>query len=886
MQLCSECQPGKGKITVASNLTRDEARERARLLGVESYRVELDLTGNDLTFGSVTTVSFRCASPGASTFIDLSAPAVREITLNGARVGPEQFDGDRIRLDGLAAANELRVTAECAYSRSGEGLHRFTDPADDHVYMYSDFETFDAHRVYACFDQPDLKATFQFEVTARPGWQVISNMAPSAYPAADAPAPADATARWAFPPTPVLPTYITAVAAGPYHAVRAEHDGIPLGVFCRQSLAGYLDPDEIFEVTRQGFDFFHQAFGLRYPFGKYDQVFVPEFKAGAMENAGCVTFVEAYVFRSRVTDTYREARAETIMHEMAHMWFGDLVTMRWWDDLWLNESFATWAGTVAQAEATRWPAAWTTFAQAWKAWAYRQDQLPSTHPIAADIPDIAAVEVNFDGITYAKGAAVLKQLVAHVGRENFLTGVRRYFAQHAWGNATLGDLLAALEETSGRDLSDWSKKWLETAGVNTLRPEYQCDDEGRFTEFAVLQEAAASHPVLRPHRIAIGLYDRGPRGGLGPSGSGVSPGSTVSPREGTGGLTRRLRVETDIDGERTEIPELIGELRPDLVLVNDDDLTYAKIRLDDQSLRTLVSSIGEFTDSLPAALGWAAAWDMCRDAELAARDYVSLVLTGVDAIEDIAVLQSVLGQATSAARRFADPAWRATGLAQIAGTLRELLERAEPGSDRQLAYTQALAGVATAPDDLALLAGLLDGSAELPGLAVDTDLRWQLLRRLASRGAAGTAEIDAELARDATDAGARHAAACRAAIPDPVAKQEAWAQITGGELSNATFRATLGGFADPDAGELLAPYAERYFDVVAGIWQDWSSDMAQFFTQNAYPSWKITPEAIAATEAYIERTDPPAALRRLLSEARDDVARALRCRERDAQASP
>jgi aminopeptidase N len=843
---------------VASNLTRDEARERARLLDVESYRVELDLTGDDRTFGSVTTVSFRCASPGASTFIDLSAPAIREITLNGARVGPESFDGNRIRLDGLAAANELQVAAECAYSRSGEGMHRFTDPADGGVYLYTDLETFDAHRVYACFDQPDLKATFQFEVIARPGWQVISNMAPSS---AEAEVPGETT-RWVFPPTPVLPTYITAVAAGPYHMVRDEHDGIPLGVFCRQSLASYLDPDEIFEVTKQGFDFFHGAFGLRYPFGKYDQLFVPEYKAGAMENAGCVTIVEAYVFRSRVTEAYRESRAETIMHEMAHMWFGDLVTMRWWDDLWLNESFATWAGNVAQAEATRWQGAWTTFAQVWKAWAYRQDQLPSTHPIAADIPDIAAVEVNFDGITYAKGAAVLKQLVAHVGRENFLTGVHRYFGQHAWGNATLGDLLAALEEASGRDLSDWSKKWLETAGVNTLRPEYQCDGQGRFTAFSVLQEAAPSHPVLRPHRIAIGLYDRGETG-----------------------LIRRFRVEIDVDGERTEVPELTGQLRPDLVLVNDDDLTYAKIRLDDHSLRTLISSIGEFTDSLPAALCWAAAWDMCRDAELAARDYVSLVLSGVDAIEDITVLQNVLRQAAAAARRFADPAWRATGLEQIAGVLRDRLSRAEPGSDRQLAYAQAFAGVAASPGDLALLAGLLDGSAAVPGLVVDTDLRWRLLYRLVSRGAAGPAEIDAELARDATDAGARHAAACRAAIPDPVAKAEAWTQITGGQLSNATFRATLDGFADPDADELLEAYAERYFDVVAGIWRDWTSDMAQFFTEHAYPSWKITPEAIAAAEAYIERTSPPAALRRLLTEARDDVARALRCRQRDAQAA-
>ena len=400
------------------------------------------------------------------------------------------------------------MEAECAYSRSGEGLHRFTDPADGNVYMYSDLETFDAHRIYACFDQPDMKATYELTVRAPEGWLVVSNLAPDVdggVPAEDA---EDGARVWHFPPTPVMSTYITHVSAGPWYVVRDEHDGIPLGIMCRQSLAQYLDPDEIFEVTRQGFDFYHAAFGIKYPFGKYDQLFVPEFKEGAMENAGAVTLLEDYVFRSRVTDFSREARGETILHEMAHMWFGDLVTMRWWDDLWLNESFATWAGTLAQAEATRWTQAWTTFAQAYKAWAYRQDQLPSTHPIAADIPDIEAVEVNFDGITYAKGASVLKQLVAYVGRENFLAGVRRYFAAHSWGNATLADLLSALEAVSGRDLAAWSREWLQTAGVNTLRPSYTVDAEGRFTSFEVLQEASESHPVLRSHRIAIGLYDR------------------------------------------------------------------------------------------------------------------------------------------------------------------------------------------------------------------------------------------------------------------------------------------------------------------------------------------------------------------------------------------
>src|SRR5215472_12541569 len=492
---------------VTNNLTRDEAHDRAGLLEVVSYRVELDLTAGAETFTSVSTVVFRCARPGAASFIDLTAPAVDEMILNGEPVAADAFDGNRIALPPLADENELRVVARCAYSRSGEGMHRFTDPADGGVYLYTDLETFDAHRVYACFDQPDLKASFEFTVTAPDGWQVISNMAPDI-----AGAPAGDARHWHFPPSPVMSTYITAVAGGPYHVVRSEHDGIPLGLYCRASLAAYLDAEEIFEVTRQGLDFYQQTFGRRYPFGKYDQLFVPEFKEGAMENAGCVTFVESYIFRSRVTDFAREARAETILHEMAHMWFGDLVTMRWWDDLWLNESFATWAGTLAQAEATRWTAAWTTFAQAYKSWAYRQDQLPSTHPIAADIPDIHAVEVNFDGITYAKGASVLKQLVAYVGRENFLAGVRRYFGAHAWGNATLSDLLTALEATSGRDLTAWSAEWLQTAGVNTLRPSYTVDSAGRFASFTVVQEAPDAHPVLRSHRIGIGLYDRTDRG--------------------------------------------------------------------------------------------------------------------------------------------------------------------------------------------------------------------------------------------------------------------------------------------------------------------------------------------------------------------------------------
>ncbi len=854
---------------MAGNLTRDEARERARLLTVQSYAVDLDLTEGSERFETVTTVHFTCTRPGADTFIDLHGAHVRKAVLNGTALDVKSYDADkgRLPLPGLAEHNELRIDADATFMRTGEGLHRFVDPVDQKVYLHSQFETADAHRMYACFDQPDLKATFELTVLAPADWQVVSNAAPDEVQELEEHrgkhGTLQASKRWHFPATPVMSTYITALVAGPYAVVRDEHDGIPLGLYVRQSLAGHLDADNLFEVTKQGFDFFHRVFGLRYPFGKYDQLFVPEFNAGAMENAGCVTFLEDYVFRSRVTDAMVERRAETILHEMAHMWFGDLVTMRWWDDLWLNESFATYMSVLCQAEATRWgQGAWTTFANVEKAWACRQDQLPSTHPIAADIPDMQAVEVNFDGITYAKGASVLKQLVAYVGLDNFLAGVRDYFNEHAWGNTTLQDLLSALERTSGRDLSSWSKEWLETSWVNTLRPSFTTDPDGRFLTFDVLQEAPAEYPTLRSHRVAIGLY------------------SLVD-----GVLTRTKRVELDVVGGRTPVAELVGETQPDLVLVNDDDLTYAKIRLDPRSLETLVNGgIAAFKDSLPRALCWSAAWDMTRDAEMATRDYVKLVVSGIDSVKDITVVQTVLRQARLAVQQYADPAWRATGLAQLADALRRLVGAAEPGSDHQLAYVNAFTAVAGSTEDLAFVKGILDGTGVLEGLAVDTDLRWTLTHCLVSGEVLGAADIDAELARDATATGERSAALSRATIPTAQGKADTWAAIIGGKLSGALLRSTILGFMDPGHVELLDPYGEKYFDEVGRIWKTWTSDSAQNFAIGCYPALLIRPETVARTQEYIDQAQPPHALRRLLLEGADGISRALRAQAKDASA--
>ncbi|MFJ4775229.1 aminopeptidase N [Streptomyces sp. NPDC088762] len=842
---------------MAGNLTQHEARERAALLSVEDYRVRIDLTGGPDTFRSATTVRFDCAEPGAATFIELAGAVVHEVLLNGEPLDTA-VQGGRIALPGLAAHNELRVVADCRYSRTGEGLHRFTDPVDDRVYLYSQFATADAQRVFACFDQPDLKARLELTVDAPAGWEVASNTpgATSAEPSADA-------VTWCFPVSEPLPTYAMALVAGPYHRVcddyRAE-DGrtIPLRLLCRASLAEHLDAEVLFDVTKRGFDFFHGVFGSPYPFAKYDQVFAPEFNVGAMENAGCVTVNEKYVFRSRATAALRERRAETLLHEMAHMWFGDLVTMRWWDDLWLNESFATYAGLLAQTEVTEWTGAWTTFASLRKAEAYRQDQLPSTHPIAADIPDIAATEVNFDGITYLKGAAVLKQLAAYVGRENFLAAVARYVGRHAWGNTTLPDLLAALEETSGRDLAAWSKEWLETSGVNTLRVDWRFDASGRVAACAVVQEGTGERPVLRAHRMAIGLYDRGPAG-----------------------VVRRRRIELDVTGERTEVPELVGEIRPDLLLLNDDDLTYAKVRLDDRSLHTVLGAIGEIRDPLASAQAWTIAWDMTRDAELPARDYVRLVAGRLGSVTDATLAQTLVDQARKALHDFASPQWRATGLEVLAEAALTALTAAEPGSDLQLVHLQALLATAASPAHLTVIREILDGVRTLPGLAVDVDLRWALLRRLVVRGAAGAAEIDTERRRDPSAAGERNAVACLAALPEAEAKSAAWQRIISGELPNSLLRATLEGFAEPDHRRLLEPFAEPYFAEVGRIWAEAPGGTAQRFAREAFPSGAVSERTVAAADAFLAGADLPAALRRLVLEARDEVARAIRARRCD-----
>jgi aminopeptidase N len=851
-------------MTHSENITRDEARERSSVIAVDSYAVELDLTTTGATFPSTTTVTFSSATPGGSTWIDLIADSVHQVTLNGTDLDVSTVvAGPRITLSDLADTNELVVRADCFYVNTGEGLHRFIDPVDKETYLYSQFETADSRRMYASFEQPDLKASFQLTVSAPDHWQVVSNS-----PTPEPTRRGDGTAIWAFDPTARISTYITALVAGPYHRVDDEyvgpHGSYPLSVYCRESLAEFLDADEILGVTKQGFAYFEEHFGVPYPFAKYDQSFVPEFNAGAMENAGCVTILEDYVFRSRVTNAAYEQRANTILHELAHMWFGDLVTMRWWDDLWLNESFAEWAAHWANVNATRYTDAWTTFTNLRKSWAYRQDQLPSTHPIAADMVDLDAVEVNFDGITYAKGASALRQLVAWVGEDEFLAGVRNYFAKNAWGNTELRDLLLELEATSGRDLSAWTLQWLQTSGVNLLRPEITLGAYNLMTDVAIVQEPPRVPPgiasTLRSHRVGIGLYDLK-----------------------NGALTLRDRIEVDVEGARTEVPALRNVARPDLLLLNDGDLTFAKIRLDESSWRTAVDHFGSLEDPLARALIWGAAWDMTRDAEAPTGEFLSLVLSGIGSESDVGVVQGVLRQLKTAIDVYAAPQHRLGYLERLADATRALAEAAEPASDHQLAFTRAFVSSATTSDQLDVVAALLDGSLAWPGLAMDRDLRWFLLQRLVIMGRLSDDAIERELDSDDTATGRRQAAVARAARPTEEAKAQAWTDVMERpDLPNAIIEATIGGFIQADQVQLLSAYRGPYFDALPQVWEERSSEMAQAITLGLYPMMLIDDDTLAATDAFLAREGLSSGCRRLVAEGRDSIARALRARARDA----
>ncbi len=857
------------------NLSRDEAATRSALITTHSYDVTLDVrdAADPAVAGypSTSTITFS-AEPGSATFLDFISGGVESVKLNGRPLDVGSVvDRDRVILEDLAAENTVTVTGTALYSRSGEGMHRFVDPADGQCYLYTQYEPADSRRVFANFEQPDLKAEFTFHVLAPAGWEVASNGVEEAR----TPVPGDpAAARWDFATTKRMSTYITTVLAGPY-LVATDHWGatlddgtrldVPLALFCRASLAESFDADQLFRLTKSGLAFFNDLFAYPYPWGKYDQAFVPEYNLGAMENPGLVTFTEKYVYASRATDAQYQARANTLMHEMAHMWFGDLVTMNWWDDLWLKESFADYMGTLGVDRATDWGTAWVNFANKRKAWAYVQDQLPTTHPIVADIPDLEAAKQNFDGITYAKGASVLKQLVAYVGFDAFIAGSRQYFRDHAFGNTSLQDLLRALSTASGRDLGDWARQWLQTSGISTITAEI-VDDGGVLGAVTLRQDAIdpiTGHQELRPHRLRLGLYDA----------------------DASGRLVRSESHELDVTGPSTLVPQLNGKRRPALLLVNDDDLSYAKVRLDPGSEHTVRTSLDKITDPMARALCWTALWDSARDGVTPAVRYVAAVEQFASSETGIGVLLNVLGNASSAIERYVPAAAREGVRKDFLAVVAARMKAAAPGSDHQLAWARTLADVSRHGDtELPLVRGILEGSIVVEGLAVDAELRWSFWQALSAQGQASRAELDRELQADKTASGREGHALAAAAVPEASVKAAAWdSAVNTTGLSNEILSATIAGFATAP-GFLLEPYVERYFDCLEQVWAERSIEIAGRIVRGLFPGSQdlgvgMQPAehpVLVRTDDWLKaHADAPRALRRIVIEQRSHLVRAL-----------
>lgn len=837
-----------------NNLSRAEAFERSSILKVDNYNVTIDVTKGEDTFYAKSVVKFKCSNPGASTFIDAVGKKLISASLNGVSIPDQKFSGQSLQLDDLKSENELVIEIEAVYSKTGEGLQRSIDPVDNEVYLYSQGETAFIRNMYPCFDQPDLKATFDFTVIAPSHWQVISNN-----PVKKS-VESGSAKIWEFTTTPIMSTYITAVVAGPYAYVQDEYKGattIPLGIYCRKSLFQHLDAEEIFLITKQGFEYFEKVFGLAYAFGKYDQIAVVDFNWGAMENAGCVTFrEELLVFRSKVTERMYNARANTILHEMAHMWFGNLVTMKWWDDLWLNESFAEWSSYLALVEATKFTNSWAGFNAERKNWAYRQDQLTSTHPIATDMVDIETVKANFDGITYAKGASVLQQLVAHVGRENFISGLQTYFAKYAYKNTTLRDLLSELEKTSGRRLDPWVATWLQTSGVNTLRPIIKI--MGNKYESVSIKQEPPKIPVgssdLRPHRMAVALYDLN-----------------------DSQFKLRKSIELDVSGDLTEIPAFAGEPIADLLLINDRDLTFAKIRFDEKSVESLKRNLGKLSDGLTRALCWSASWDMLRDAELSPSDYVEIAIAGLPGEDDVTTISAIGSQLHSTIEVYASPKNRDSLREKVANAIEKLLNASVAGSDLQLQYARIFASLAHTVNQGTRVRELLEG--KLAGLVVDADLRWHLLLSLVERGLASRAEVDEELKRDNTLTGQLAHERCLAAFPELSAKEAAFTKATENfEITNWMRLSALQGFARPLHRDLHAKFIDRYFALILDIYNTKSYEESSSIIDILYPSYVATKETLAKTISWLDGPgkDAHPTLRRHLIESKDALERALK----------
>jgi aminopeptidase N len=820
------------------SLTHAEATERGALLRVRSYQVDLDLTADGETFRSTTRIVFDASAARAGTFLDVRPTVLHSVTVNGRALDSPIPDDGRIMLTDLAEQNEVVVVADMTYSRACEGLHRYVDPADGRVYLYAFVFIDNAPRIFACFDQPDLKAPFTFTVTVPEDWQVLGN----------APATRIGPGRWELAETAPLATYLTTLVAGPYESFHTDHDGIPLGLHCRASLAESLkdDLDEVFEITGQCLDEYHRLFGVRYPFGKFDQVFVPEFSVLSLDHPGCVLLRELYLFRSAVPRSERETRAVVIAHGLSLMWLAGLVTNKWWDDLWLGQAFADYMAHRVTSDVTRFPGPLTTFAVRRKAQAYVADQRPSTHPVGLTGPDVQTVLLELDRISYFKGSSALRQLAARIGTPALRAGLRTYFTRHAYGTATFTDFLAALGEATGADLAEWARVWFTTAEVNTLAPEITVTG-GVISAAAVLQTAPRRHPTLRPHTLDVGLYG-----------------------------DEQATVRVAVDGARTVLPQLVGRPAPKLVLLNDGDLTYAKIRFDARS-RTALPDLLPTLSPINRAMVWCALLMAVQDGAYPATDHLGLV-AGMLAVEsEPSIIAEVLEQARiDVADRFLDPSYRAAALANVAGGLRGRLTAVDPDEEIWLCLCRGLIEFSA---DVGELRGWLDGSTAAAGLVLDTDLAWRIRYRLAVLGGLTEDEIAAAYQADPSTQGEQFAAKCRAARPDPAGKRATWETIVGDvDVSSYGLWALAEGFWQPEQAELTAEFVPRFFAEMPAAAKLRGDLVLDVLVRFLYPRYAASEETLRLADELLAHPDVELPLHRRVVDFTDDLRRVVAAR--------
>ena len=833
-------------------LTQTEAESRAARISNCRYELDLDLVEGAATYRGDVVLTFDAVGEG-DLVLNFRGKAIELLELNGDTVSYDWSGRRRLALPGTALqpSNTLRIRYENDYDHGGDGFHQFIDPEDGAEYLYTNFEPFDAHRLFPCFDQPDIKARFKLTATAPADWELTTNATEiSSEPQGDG-----RTLR-AYGETAPFSTYLFALIAGPYHVARDEHRGIPLGLLCRRSLARYLDTDELFTITRQGLDFFGEFFAYPYAFGKYDQIFVPEFNHGAMENVGAVTFNESMVYRDPPTENQRRRRAEVILHEMAHMWFGNLVTMRWWDDLWLNESFATYMSFLAMEGATRFQSGWQDFNNGIKNWAYRQDQLVTTHPIAGTVNDTDETFLNFDGITYGKGASVLKQLVANIGIDGFRSGMRHYFQTYDYRNASLHDFLGALEVGSGRELQEWSKLWLETASLNTIAANWESDGD-RLTRLALNQTAPSEYPTIRPHHLEIGL---------------------LSERDGTNTIEA---IPAVLEDASVEVDNARGSARPSLVFPNFNDHAYAKVALDDESVAWARDHIEQVDDDLLRQQLWSTLWSMVRDQQLKSTDFLEIVRSKISFETNLELVDAVLGHAAGAQTRYVPAALRDAEAHRMFATARAgLLAAAD--QDTRIIWARALVGFGVERADLEYLGRLADDEERVPGFELDQDMRWGIAARHAGFDLPGVAaRVLAETERDPSDRGQRARLRCDTAVPNADVKANAWWLFLGeGHGSRYLNQAAMSGFNWTHQADLLHGYVDEFFAEAPGVFANRDREFATVFYGGLFPSYRVERDTVERAQALLDATpDEHAVLKRMLRESIDEIGRAIACRE-------